>query len=154
MSRAVIQIGLGIGVLFFSLFATLFEGSEIVDRPFEWEYSTPFSGQVNAAGDISKLDYFVYAIKFKPAFPIVMAISLLYLLVVAGYLFLSRKRFYSLYLPILAVLQFGLGALMFSATTSGAQLLSYVFIVCGLVTVLAALMYHFAPFGRRVVNRR
>ncbi|XXM73099.1 YjdJ family protein [Lysinibacillus sphaericus] len=153
MNRVVIQIGLGIGVLFFSLFATLFEGSEIVDRPFEWEYSTPFSGQVNEAGDISKLDYFVYAIKFKPAFPIVTAISLLYLLIVAGYLLISRKRFYNLYLPILAVLQFILGALMFTATTSGAQFLSYVFIACGLVFVLAALMYHFAPF-RRVINRR
>jgi Domain of unknown function (DUF4306) len=154
VNRALIQLGLGVGVLFFSVFASLFEGSEIVDRPFEWEYSTPFSGEVNAAGDISKLDYFVYAIKFKPTFPIVISISLLFVLVVAGYLFISRKRFYSLYLPILAVLQFILGGLMFSSTTSGAQLLAYVFIACGLLFVIAALMYHFVPFGRRVVNRR
>ncbi|QWC21099.1 YjdJ family protein [Bacillus haikouensis] len=154
MNRAVIQLGLGAGVLLFSLFATLFEGSEIVDRPFEWEYSTPFSGEVNAGSDISKLDYFVYAIKFKPTFPIVMAISILYILVVAGYLFISRKRFYSLYLPVLAVLQLIFGWFMFSATTSGAQALSYVFIACGLVFLLIALMYHFPPSGRRIGNRR
>ncbi|KSU58346.1 hypothetical protein AS034_19915 [[Bacillus] enclensis] len=154
MNRAVTQIGLGVAVLLFSLFATLFEGSEIVERPFEWEYSTPFSGDVKEGSDISKLDYFVYAIKFKPTFPIVLAISIVYVLVVAGYLFISRKRFYSLYLPVLAVLQLIVGWFMFSATTSGAQALSYVSIACGLVFLLTVLMYYFAPFGSRVVNRR
>jgi Domain of unknown function (DUF4306) len=154
MNRSVIQIGLGVGILLFSLFTTLFEGSEIVDRPFEWEYSTPFSGEVREGSDISKLDYFVYAVKFKPTFPIVIAISLLYVLAVTGYLFISRKRFYSVYLPILAVLQFVLGGLLFSSTTSGGQMLSYVFLSGGLAFVIAALMYHFAPFGRGAVNRR
>jgi Domain of unknown function (DUF4306) len=154
VNRAVFQIGLGVVVLFFSLFTTLFEGSEIVDRPFEWEYSTPFSGYVADGSDISKLDYFVYAIKFKPTYPIVLAISLLYLLVVAGHLFINRKQFYRLYLPILTVLQFICGGLMFSSTTSGAQLLSHVFIACGIVLVLSPLTYHFAPFTRRIVDRR
>ncbi|MFL8938041.1 DUF4306 domain-containing protein [Rossellomorea oryzaecorticis] len=154
MNRVVTQIGLGVAVLLFSLFATLFEGSEIVERPFEWEYSTPLSGDVKEGSDISKLDYFVYAIKFKPTFPIVLAISMVYVLVVAGYLFISRKRFYSLYLPVLAVLQLIVGWFMFSATTSGAQALSYVFIACGLVFLLIALMYHFPPSGRRIGNRR
>ncbi|MEG9295215.1 DUF4306 domain-containing protein [Mangrovibacillus sp. Mu-81] len=147
MSRYIIQIGLGVGVLLFSIFATLYEGSEIVDRQFEWEYSTPFSGAVDKESDISKFDYIVYAIKFKPAFPIVMAISSTYLLVVAGYLLMNRKRFFTFYLPINAVLQFILGWLMFSSTTQGAQALSYIFLLCGALFVVGALMYQFAPFN-------
>jgi hypothetical protein len=146
MNRYIFQIGLGAGVLLFSVFATLYEGSEIVDRQFEWEYSTPFSGTVEKESDISKFDYFVYAIKFKPTFPIVNAISSIYLLVTAGYLFMNRKQFFSYYLPTIAVLQLIFGWLMFSSTTQGAQAFSYIFLLCGALFVVAALMYHFAPF--------
>ncbi|MGR3763023.1 YjdJ family protein [Rossellomorea sp. NS-SX7] len=154
MNRYVIQIGLGMGFLLFSVFATLYEGSGIVDSPFEWEYSTPFSGEVENAGDISPLDYFVYAIKFKPTFPIVMAVSSMYLLVVTGNLFMNRKRFFTFYLPFLAVLQLTLGWLMSSAVTTGTQVLSYVFLSSGALILAAALLYHFTPPGKGVVSNK
>ncbi|WP_223701814.1 DUF4306 domain-containing protein [Sutcliffiella deserti] len=156
MTRYATLFGIGMLLLLFSIFATWYEGAEIVDRPFEWEYSTPFSGPVLEGSDISRLDYFVYAIKFKPTFPIVMAVSSIYLLAVAGHFFLkNRKRFFINYVAFMAALLLILGVLMFSSTTSGAKALSYVFLSSGALGVIISLLYYFVPFDRGVVfNKR
>jgi len=72
----IIQFGLITILLLFSTVAAWYEGSAILDNPWEWKYSTPFSqmlyGEVQSDSDISQLDYFVYAAKFQPAFPVIM----------------------------------------------------------------------------------
>nr|WP_308447216.1 YjdJ family protein [Alkalihalobacterium chitinilyticum] len=79
-----IQLGIAITSLLFSTFASWYEGSAILDNPWEWEYSTPFSqllyGEIQNANQISQLDHFVYAAKFQPTFPLIMVISGLYLI--------------------------------------------------------------------------
>ena len=84
---------------FFLLFSTAvawYEGSTILDNSLEWQYSTPFTqllyGVVNNPSDISQLDYFVYAAKFQPTFPIIMVLSSLYLLILIGYSILKQEK--------------------------------------------------------------
>ncbi|MFF5401200.1 DUF4306 domain-containing protein [Peribacillus butanolivorans] len=66
-----------------------YEVSAIIDNPWVWKYSTPFSHLMNmqilSKNDISQLDYFVYATKYQPTFPLIMKICGLYLLVLIGY---------------------------------------------------------------------
>jgi hypothetical protein len=153
MNRYAVQFGLGVVFLLFSSLATWYEGAEIVDRPFEWKYSTPFSGEVLKKSDISQLDYFVYAVKFKPTFPIVMALSSIYLFIVAGHYFLkNRKRLYIGFVSLIAAFLFILGWLMFSSTTTGARALSYVLLSSGALCLVISILYHFDPFERRLVS--
>ena len=59
-------------LIFFTV-AAWYEGSTILDNPWEWKYSAIFTqllhGEVVNQHTISQLDYFVYAAKFKPAYP-------------------------------------------------------------------------------------
>lgn len=66
-------------------FCPWFEGSEILDEPWKWKYSAHFSqvsdDEVMDAHDISNLDHFVYAAKFKPLFPFLMALTASYIII-------------------------------------------------------------------------
>ncbi|MEL3971659.1 DUF4306 domain-containing protein [Rossellomorea oryzaecorticis] len=153
MNRYVVLFGLGVVFLLFSSVATWYEGAEVVDRPFEWKYSTPFSGEVLKRSDILQLDYFVYAVKFKPTFPIVMALCSIYLLIVTGHYFLkNRKRLFIGYVSLIAAFLFILGWLMFSSTTGGARTLSYVLLSSGALCLVISILYHFDPYKRGLVS--
>ena len=60
-------------LLIFSTGVALYEGSAILEDPWEWKYTAIFSqmknGQVENVNDILPIDYFVYAAKFVPTFP-------------------------------------------------------------------------------------
>lgn len=155
MYRLLTKLGIGLIFLIFSILATWYEGSEILDRPFEWKYSTPFSGQVLKTNDISSLDYFVYAIKFKPTFPAIAVLSCIYLLIVVGYyVFHKRKGVYTSFLSIIAAILLGVGWYLFSSTTEGAQVISYIFLLSGVLCLVAGLLYYFYPLGRRQLSFR
>ena len=155
MNRLVSQLGIGLVFLLFSTLATWYEGSELLDRQYEWKYSTPFSGLVLKDGDISQLDYFVYAIKFKPTFPVVMAISSIYLIIIVGYyIFRNKKKAFISFLSIIAAGLLVLGCQLFSSTTEGAQVMSYLFLSCGALGIVASLIYYFGPFDRRYLFHR
>ncbi len=68
----------GFAFIFFLLFS-LYEGSNIVNDPFEWKRSTPFTHLLVSnpifPQDIIWLDFFVYAIKFYAVYPIMTLIS-------------------------------------------------------------------------------
>jgi hypothetical protein len=150
MNRLVAHLGIGFVFLLFSVLATWYEGSEIMDRTFEWKYSTPFSGVVLNASDISQLDYFVYATKFKPTFPVVMALSSLYLLiVVAYYTFKKKKRIFTSFLSLIGAGLLFFGWELFPSTTEGAQVMSYTFLSCGVLCIAASLLYYFASLDRK-----
>lgn len=78
-----------------------YEGSEIIDNSLEWKYSTPFSRLFNIeivnGQDISQLDYFVYAAKFQPFFPMIMTVSVIYIFTVLIFFHLSTKSSVSHY---------------------------------------------------------
>jgi hypothetical protein len=153
--RFIIQLGIGVVFFLFSTLATWYEGSEILDRPFEWKFSTPFSGIVLKASDISPLDYFVYAIKFKPTFPAIAVLSCIYLFIVIGYyVFPKRNGVYTSFLSIIAALLLGVGCHLFSSTTEGAQFMSYIFLLSGVLCLVAGLLYYIYPLGRRQLSFR
>ena len=95
MFNYVLQIIVGFFILALSTFVTLYEGSAITDIPWEWRYSTPFSNLFNIevmnGHDISQLDYFVYAAKYQPLFPVIMLISIFYILNVFGYYLIKHQ---------------------------------------------------------------
>jgi hypothetical protein len=89
----IFQYVLAFMLLAFSTFASWYEGSELRDIPWEWKYSAFFSkmfnGEVTESSDISQLDHFIYAAKFKPIFPMLMMFSLIYIFILSGYLLLK-----------------------------------------------------------------
>lgn len=158
MIRFVLQFSVSITLLLFSTAFAWYEGSAILDNPWEWRYSTPFTqllyGVVNNPSDISQLDYFVYASKFQPTFPIMMIFSSLYLLILIGYKILKlEKKWLAYYLTFL-----GGGLFLFSYFTSnsptkGGHILSPIFIICGLLCISAALIINFQVLNRIKVNK-
>ncbi|MGE7932514.1 DUF4306 domain-containing protein [Viridibacillus arvi] len=62
-------------VLLLFIFSTIFawyEGSTILDNPWEWGYSTPFSqllnGEAHSASDVSHLTTLYMQLNFNPLF--------------------------------------------------------------------------------------
>lgn len=66
-------------VFIFSVTASWYEGAQVLDMPLEWKHSAIFSnwvnGEVAGAEEILVVDYFVYAMKFAPTFPLLMFLS-------------------------------------------------------------------------------
>lgn len=134
-------------------FCVWYEGSEILNQPWEWKYSTPFSElntQVDDPKDISNLDYFVYAAKFRPMFPVLMMMTLLYVITLTGIRVCkgSHKK--------MVFLLFGMGALLlllsgfvWSSPTIGGNFFTSTFILAGMVYMLAGVWLYF-QFQKRV----
>ncbi|WP_226613081.1 DUF4306 domain-containing protein [Guptibacillus hwajinpoensis] len=127
-------------MLVLSTLGSWYEGSELRNKPWEWEYSTFFSrvinGQVTGQADISSLDHFIYAAKFKPLFPILMVVSGIYLLT---FLFSfavkhDRKKLKVYYGSL------GMGLLLAScysnnSPTIGLEIISWLLITVGLLNI-------------------
>ncbi|WP_367183502.1 DUF4306 domain-containing protein [Sporosarcina sp.] len=66
-------------ILLFSLLVSIYEGSEILNTPWEWEHTAIFSNltneQLKTTKDILLIDYFIFAAKFSPIYPIVSLIA-------------------------------------------------------------------------------
>lgn len=139
--KYIIQLTTCIFILIFSTFVALYEGSEVVHTPWEWGYSTPFSQLLNVkivtGQEISQLDYFVYAAKYAPLYPLLMLISIGYMGAVAFYALLKcRIEWGLLWGGTVGVLFLLLGMLLFGSTTTGGQLMSLLMTIYGLTTVL------------------
>ncbi|WP_221568238.1 DUF4306 domain-containing protein [Alkalihalobacillus sp. TS-13] len=82
-------------ILGLSTFSAWYEGSEIRDDPWEWEHSAIFSkimnGEISSKVDISQLDHFIYAAKFKPFFPILILLSLTYMVMISVFAILKHN---------------------------------------------------------------
>lgn len=82
-------LGSAIMILIFSTFVAWYEGSNIVDDPFEWKYTAKFTnyfkGEVVDYHEISQLDYFIYAAKFYPLFPSIMVASSCFIMILLMY---------------------------------------------------------------------
>ncbi len=153
MFRFLFQFGIASILLLISTVAAFYEGSAIVDNPWEWKYSTPFSqflyGEVNSNSSISQLDYLVYAVKFQPTFPVIMVISSLYLLILIGYHFLKpqHKRF-AYYLSFLGGVLFLLSYFIFNSPTFGGQIFFYIWLVSGVLCIVTAVITYFQILKR------
>jgi len=146
--RYIIQFVFVMIILLFSSLASWYEGSELLNRPFEWKYSTPFSemmnGEVVSKADIIQLDYFIYSLKFQPFYPLLMIMSILYLVYMSTYLLLRKnlKKFY-LILGTTGIALLLLSAIANDFSSQGGQYVSQLFIALGIVNLLFAVGYLF-----------
>lgn len=143
-----IQFGIAITSFLFSMAATWYEGSGIIDNPLEWKYSTPISQMMNdqilKKDDISQLDYFIYAAKFHPTFPLIMLITGLYLFILIGYCALTgKKKWFSFYLFSLGLGLLVLSYMTFSSPTKGGQVFFVCSLAIGLLSILSAVIFYF-----------
>lgn len=131
-------------IFLFTAIATWYEGSEIRDRFWEWEYSAVFSkminGKVTSEADIFILDHFVYAAKFKPFFPLLMTICFVYIVTLTVYYLLSYTT------NKLIVFHWILGAssilisfLLSQSPTMGLKLFTLTFVIIGMLSMLASI---------------
>jgi hypothetical protein len=135
-------------MLLFSTFSAWYEGSELRDKPWEWDYSAIFSkwgsGTVTAASDISGFDHFIYAAKFKPIFPLLMTMSILYILVLTAIWMLkihSNKLF--LFFIILGLALIASSSLTYQSPAKGFVLFTWLFIVTGLSSFITSAILKF-----------
>ena len=144
--KYVIQYLVAFVVLIFSTFAAWYEGSAIRFNSYEWRYSAFFSkmfnGEITNRADISQLDHFIYAAKFSPTFPILMVISLSYILMISSYLLL-RKNTKSLIVSylILSVLYLLLGFLTSNSPTAGGTYFTILLLTIGVLNFVLSLLF-------------
>ena len=141
----VIQFVLAVIVFLFSTFSAWYEGSELRDTWWEWKYSAMFSnwkhGTVTNVSEISGFDHFIYAAKFKPLYPILMTISLLYILVLlATWLLRNHTNKLSLFFSLLGLTLFLASSLTFRSPTMGLEWFTWLFLLAGMSSSIAAVM--------------
>ncbi|MCD1162508.1 DUF4306 domain-containing protein [Peribacillus frigoritolerans] len=139
-----------IAALFFMVFTfcTWYEGSEILDRPWEWKYSTLFTHvndeQAIDAVDISNFDHFVYAAKFKPLFPLLMVLAASYIIILSGYILFKRRiKKMALFLLGFGVLFLFSSGFVSHSPTVGGNIFQTFFLIGGMIAIMAAALYYY-----------
>jgi Domain of unknown function (DUF4306) len=149
--RYAIQLGSALMFLIFFAVAAWYEGSEILDNPWEWKHSAIstqlLNGDVLNQHTISQLDYFVYAAKFKPLYPLLMMISSMYLVMLLGYMSLrnNQKRF-ALFLSILGLLAIVSSSLVSNSPTIGGAVFTISLIASGTLCLGIGFIYYLRIF--------
>ncbi|MDN5710069.1 MAG: YjdJ family protein [Planococcus sp. (in: firmicutes)] len=145
-------------VLIFSTLASWYEGGQLRDISWEWKYSAVFStwlnGPVNEADDILAIDHFVYAAKFEPLFPLLMAASLLFIVFqLSAWLLRNRKTTHIIFLSLMAVGLLLMSAMLLNSPTIGLTLFSGFFGLSGLLTLVLILYRNNQKWMRRAAQR-
>lgn len=137
--KYIIQYSLALILLVFSTFAAWYEGSAIRENPWEWKYTTFFSkifnGVIANNSDISQLDHFIYAAKFNPIYPILMILSLSYILILSGYLLLKNDiKKMNIFLFSFGMIHVLLGITVSDSPTIGGKYFTVIFLTIGIVS--------------------
>lgn len=88
----IVQFGTAAILFLFSALASWYQGSGLLNDPWEWKYSAKFTtllygaDSIKDAGDISQLDFFVYAAKHTPTTVVLMVSSFIYIIGLACWL--------------------------------------------------------------------
>lgn len=141
-------------LLAFSTLASWYEGAQLRDIPWEWKYTAVFSnwinGGVGSENDILAIDHFVYASKFEPLYPLLMAISLLFIVLqLAAVLLKNQKTVHTLFLVAAALVLFVLSGLLMNSPTTGLTLFSVFFGAAGIAIVAGVFFLHSAKWKQR-----
>ncbi|MGE6258163.1 YjdJ family protein [Heyndrickxia sporothermodurans] len=146
INKFILLFGIGFIVLLFSTVVAWYEGSEIVFDSFEWGYSTPlthfFHGEVNEPADISPFDYFVYAAKFRPTFPILMIVSTIYLFTLIGYFFTKKKNKFTYFISLLGSVFLLISVNLIHSSTPGAQLIFNTFLSISILYIIISIVLY------------
>ena len=146
MFRFIFQFGAAVVVFFFAMVAAWYEGSALLDHPSEWKTTTPFTqwfhGPVQSERDISQWDFFIYAAKYQPTYPMIMLVSGLYLLLFLGYyLFKRAKKWYAFYLFFLSSALFSLSFFHYTSTDDGYKMF-VLLTTCAFICLFAGLVIY------------
>ena len=146
--KIIIQFGLASILLIISTGAAWYEGSTILEKPWEWKHTAIFSqmvnGQVENLNDILPIDHFVYAAKFAPTFPLLMLLSVTSLIILVGYILLKRKdRTFSYFLSGVGVVFLILSGFVSKSPTTGLKIFFVSFLLIGIFAVAIALLRFF-----------
>jgi Domain of unknown function (DUF4306) len=100
MKHKLLLISISILLLGMSTLFAWYEGSEILDLPSRWENNAIISklmnnGEINSVSQVNQLDFFVYAIKFQPLFPILMTFFFFSTIFLILYPFFGKISFLS-----------------------------------------------------------
>jgi Domain of unknown function (DUF4306) len=135
MTKYLIQLLLGIIVLFTSILISWYEGSAIIESSLEWKYSTPFTQFFNidviTGKEILYIDYFYYSLKVNPIYVCVAFISFVYIISVISLINIKFKfvsvRVSFVVLVLLSSVLLVISALFaFSSTSKVFSLVSFV----------------------------
>lgn len=148
MFKYILQIIIGIFILAFSTFFAWYEGSAIIDIPWEWKYSTPFSNLLNIevveGQDISQLDYFVYAAKYQPLFPATMLLSIVYIFNVVGhYLITHQPKWGLIFLGGISCVLLLFGSFVFNSSVVGGRIFFWITLMLGLINLTVTVFFYF-----------
>lgn len=140
---------LSLGTLALLLVATLiswYEGSQLIDRPWTWKYTAVFSnrlhGKVTASSDILAIDYFIYAAKYEPLFPFLMAVSLLSLVLQAAHWLAEKdKLMLPVSLLVIGLASIGFSVLLGSSPTKGLNFFTTFFGLIGFLSVFGTIVF-------------
>lgn len=147
MFKYVLQIIAGILAFIVSTFIAWYEGSAIIENTLEWKYSTPFTSlfnmEITNGHDISQFDYFVYAAKFQPFFPIMMIVSVLYILSITGYVLIKCKSKWGIgFWGVAGFILLLFSSLFFNSTTLGSSIYFWISSVSGLLFIAVAVLLY------------
>ncbi|MEK4520335.1 YjdJ family protein [Psychrobacillus sp. FSL W7-1457] len=140
-----IQAGIALGVLVFSTIASWYEGSTLTQDIWEWKHTAVFSnwfnGSVNQTNDILTIDYFIYAAKFVPAYPLAMLLSGTYLIILIGYILFRRKtKLFSYFLTGIGIVFLVLCSLVSGSPTIGLTMFFYSTLLIGILAIGVAII--------------
>lgn len=141
-----IQYLLALILLVFSTFIAWYEGSAIREDPWEWNYTALFSkmfnGEITGDSDISQLDHFIYAAKFHPISPILILLSLSYILLLSGYLLLkSNVKRLTVFLSSISVIYILFGITISNSPTVGGKYFTFIFLSIGFINLGIAVLF-------------
>ncbi|WP_398290505.1 DUF4306 domain-containing protein [Sporosarcina sp. NCCP-2716] len=126
-------------IFIFSTLASLYEGSEILNKPWDWKNTAIFSqlanGEVKNTSQVLFWDYFIYAAKFLPFYPICMLISFFLIF----FLLILRIKNVSLKISFLILFSFiSIGIMFFlsNSPTPGLYLTSIILGIIGTFCIL------------------
>ena len=152
------NVVLMIGAFITFILSTLiswYEGAQLRDIPWEWEYIAIFSNWANDgftnANNLLVIDHFVYASKFEPFFPILMVVSLVYMIFQLVFqLFKRCKAVLNLFLFSVAIASFVICSILFDSQTMGFKLFSFFFGTVFLASIIK--IYRFNAKNERMTK--
>lgn len=115
------------------------------DKPLEWEHIAVFSNWINDGvtnvENLLVIDHFVYAAKFEPLFPLLMASSLLWIVFqLVVWLYKGHRAARNAFLLFMGIASFVMCAILFDSPTIGFKLFSLFFGVVGLAALLSVFL--------------
>lgn len=118
-----------------------------MDVPWEWKYTALFSklinGSVKKDSDLSQLDFFVYAAKFKPIFPILTFLTLSYIVLITAKLILKNSyKKLILFYNFFGFLFLLLIVFIYDSPTIGAKYFSCLFIILSIINFATSIYYY------------